>query len=241
MTEEQALKTLLESSPEFKGFYENERSKIKPPIDWIKDETLPGVIRSLYLPELKRSRIFIKRAPLEVEDAFEAARELRHLICTLNGFPGIEPVKLNFYTTRTNTIGLLANMLKDPLANEGLIEYGFDLWPYFDRTCEIQCNNPPFSFQDQPESKKERLQLVALYVQKSLVWELANSIKPRPNNQFNDWFQTNYPDVVSEAEEVLGWVKEAGFATPKQAEAILKEMIKRYEFEGTLKIGIIKK
>lgn len=115
---------LLRSSKEFLTFYQRERGKIAGTVIWAQDLSLPKGIdyRSTRLPTGAQV-IRLRRVPASLEDTMKIAHELQHLVLDTEGFPltGAPPE----FETVSSTLN---SMVHDPLVDQRLKAYGFDLW-----------------------------------------------------------------------------------------------------------------
>lgn len=239
IAEEYALNYLLNNSLEFANFYHNERYKINRHIFWAVNPSWDANISSMSFPDGEREFIIIlKQVPLQLADAFDAAHELRHLICNEQGFPFIGLTALGMQDNRNNQLaGIVANTINDPLANAGLIKYNFDLWGYYDQACSAQrvlIEQGSF-FPDQLDPLY-KLAYISFYVQKQLDWELACTVNPRKNNDFLDWLAISSPNSTKKAKSLLEWIKLIGYGSPQQAFIVFTELIKKFNREDILTI-----
>jgi hypothetical protein len=115
------ISKIYKESESFKLFFDNERHKVEKPIYWYVDSNLDSIMRcgELLLDEQSFAYwIRIKRSPIDIDEVFEAAHEIQHLIDKENGFPCVR-LKENFRSESSNKLArILANTVGDPLANE---------------------------------------------------------------------------------------------------------------------------
>ncbi|SMC63026.1 YecA family protein [Sporomusa malonica] len=235
--EQYALKDVLANSETFRSFYNSERDKIKNFIFWCIDPNLNAQMRTASMsmqgdPVVSIYIIIIKKAPIAAEDAFDVAHELQHLICADEGYCSIGWLDQKY--SRSNFASLIANITNDPTVNSRLAKFGFDLWAYYDKACSLQkgyfgkCNDNNIS---------DQRQLIPLYLQKALDWDVACKISKRSNNDFLNWFDNQYPISSAEARKKLEEIKQMGYDTPEKSQYILKNIIKSLGLDNILHVS----
>ena len=232
--ESYVLQNLLESSPQFKSFYEAERSKITRNIIWAYDPELDSNVRATYLPKIKENLIAFNTLPLSSEDAFDTAHELQHFICNEEGYPSVKLSELLAAQTNSNLAAALSSSLNDPIVNKRLLSFGFDLWAQYDKD---SAKEKAFMEKTaEPQSPTEKLYFTAYYVTKALLWDVCCLSSARNSNDFLEWYDSHFPNFSAEARETLAWIKEQGYETPEKAEAVYTKLITRFELDKSLKI-----
>lgn len=88
--EDFVISELLKSSKQFYEFYTNERSKIVGPVVWVQSESLPNGISARVSRKPSGKLIIriihLRKVPATIDDAYNVAHELAHLICDVEGF-----------------------------------------------------------------------------------------------------------------------------------------------------------
>ncbi|HWQ42295.1 MAG TPA: SEC-C domain-containing protein [Desulfosporosinus sp.] len=231
--ERYTLNTLLKKSKEFRAFYISERTKIVRPVIWGVDPSLSVNMRTGEVKDVL-NLIILKSSPIHLEDAFDAAHELRHLLLAQEGFPR---ASITDYGLRngfdTSFATILLNSVMDPLVNSGLVEFGFDLWGYFDKASQVQRHYRETLTQP-PLSNRQKYFEVSLYIQKMLDWEIANRRSPRPHDDFLEWFNLTFPIITQEATEILNEIRLIGYDTPEKVRLILTRIIEQYNMSDII-------
>ncbi|MDD2233562.1 MAG: SEC-C domain-containing protein [Desulfitobacteriaceae bacterium] len=231
--ESYALQNLLASSPEFKSFYNTERSKIRRNIIWAHDPELNSNVRATYLFKPKEHLLAFSTLPIPPDDGFDTAHELQHFICSEEGYPsvGISDILMQ---TSTNLASALSSALNDPIANKRLVPFGFDLWAQYDQASTNE--KKYFESTDEPQAPTEKLYSTAFYISKTLNWDVSCLFSPRKKNDFLEWYDAKFPNFSKEAKESLALVRKIGYETPEEATAVFTELIARFELDKSLKI-----
>ncbi|MDR3588010.1 MAG: SEC-C domain-containing protein [Desulfosporosinus sp.] len=234
--ERYTLNTLLKKSKEFKAYFISERSKIAKPVIWGVDPTLSASMRTGEIQGLL-NLIIVKKSPISLDDAFDAAHELRHLFLAQQGFPKASitdlGLKIEFDTTFAT---ILLNSIMDPLVNSGLTQFGFDLWSYFDKASREQRIVKERGLKE-PLQNKDRYLEVLFYIQKALDFELANTQSSRLSDDFMDWYKMMYPNTVREATEIINEIESLGFDTPDKARLILTKIVNQFNLNNIIIIS----
>ena len=224
--EQYILQDLLKESKIFKHFYMQERKKIKQDLHWCVDSAhIASKMRSLAILDEEKDTscayiILTQKAPISINDVFDAAHEIEHLVCYNQGYCAIEALVPDAIDISCK----FANILNDPIVNTKLAKYGFDLWAYYDECCSAQ----KISFGSCRESDpKDRIELICLYLQKALDWEVACGISPRADNHFLEWMAREFPDATLTAKSILGLIRMSGYETPEKSEKVFNIIIQR--------------
>ncbi|HWQ89565.1 MAG TPA: SEC-C domain-containing protein [Desulfitobacteriaceae bacterium] len=228
------LQDLLEHSPQFKSFYEAERSKISRNIIWAYDPELVSNVRATYLPKINENLIACKNLPLSSEDAFDTAHELQHFICNEEGYPSVKLSELLAGQTNSNLAIALSSSLNDPIVNKRLLPFAFDLWSQYDKDCASE--KTYMEKIDEPQAPTEKLYYTAYYIAKALLWDVCCLTSVRNSNDFLEWYDSHFPNFSPEARETLSWIKKLGYETPEKAEAVYTKLITQFELDKSLKI-----
>ena len=228
--ERYTLNTLLKKSKEFKAFFISERSKIAKPVIWGVDSTLSANMRTGEIQGIL-NLIILKKSPICVDDAFDAAHELRHVLLAQQGFPKASITDLGLKIGLDTAFATLLYSIMDPLVNSGLTQFGFDLWGYFDKASREQQRIV------KERGLREPLQAVLFYIQKALDFELANTQSSRLSDNFLDWYKMMYPDTVREATLIINEIKSLGFDTPDKARQILTKIVNQFNFNNIIIIS----
>lgn len=238
--EEKVLSRLLQESEQFKGFYQNERPKIKKELFWYLNPLLTSNI--ITQPIFSEKNIIlgyvvnIKSPILDTSESVPAIYELIHIILSEQGLTGLigltpEAAAIPEYVSfLQGTASALQNMLIGPLTNAILARNGFDIKGHYDSVNVIQRQQLELVTVE-PQHPLEKLYQVSFYIQKALDWEIACNGSPGETDDFLSWYEARYPVISAEAKEVLEWVKKTGYTSISKVRKIFKEIIKRYEAE----------
>ncbi|AGK95848.1 YecA family protein [Clostridium pasteurianum] len=239
--EEYILSKVKRESQYFNIFYENERQKIKRELLWLKKTIDSGANMSYgTLPFIEGNPycIAVKNVPILLEESFEAAHELQRIICLEEGFKTVkfkEGVEGNYSSLLCRVIN---DMIYDPIIDNRLIKYGFNLNDHYKKDDEIQIKT--IGIQPIESLSPDHVVFITtLYVKKTL--ELRN-IYPNINDEeveFNKWINKNYNGLVPFSKTILKFVEEVGYDTPEKIETIFDNMINALKLEEVLAIGII--
>lgn len=224
--EEVVLSELLKSSKEFQAFYEAERGKITRPITWIQDASLPDGIdyeaRKLPAGDLI---VALKRIPAILEDATSIAHELEHFIIDAEGFPSTTSKSKVFI--REQLSSTLNSVFHDPLVDSRLKMFGFDLWTDYEKEKTEAISDLEGAYCP-PPNHPVRILWMLHYVSDWLDWDLRNKAEHN-ENQYQLWFNTHFPAIAKEGQEMLTLVQRIGFDTPDKMGILLNEIIQKYE------------
>lgn len=222
--EEVVIGELLKSSKEFLAFYRAERTKIVEPVHWAQDLSLPvGIDYRSTILQTGAQVIRLRRVPAILEDATKIAHELQHFALDAEGFA--RTGAMNQFETISSALN---SMVHDPLVNSRLQIYGFDLWDDYETELKEsfrQLGATP----NPPSNHLGRMHWIFNYVGKILDWELACNKADKGNNEFQLWFDAQYPDIAKEAQNLLALVRDIGYDTPEKQTALFKKIIRRYD------------
>jgi hypothetical protein len=224
--EEDVISELLKASQQFESFYRSERIKIKEPISWIHDASMPE--GSSYEASRLRSGtllIKIRTMPVVSGEATNIAHELQHLIIDAEGFPSTTSNIHDLYHIELSTA--LNSMLHDPLVDSRLEKYDFDLWPNYYKEEEeaiSQFGKAPYP----PPNYLTKVFWILAYSSFILDWKLRNKTIENPS-KFQLWFDARFPAVTTEGQELLTLVQTVCFDTPEKMSILLNEIIQKYK------------
>jgi hypothetical protein len=215
---------LLESSKEFKAFYDAERPKITQKIEWIEGKSLPEGSPAKYghFDEYE-GVIKLRRIPAKVEDAMIIAHELQHAVVRSQGFPATRKA----IGADNKYIGLSTafnSMIHDSLVNKALQNYGFDLLEDFTKLKNKSLDE--LIEAPSPTSDSDKTHYVFNYVNNILLWEIIGAEK---DNKFQKKFESLYPELANEGQELLALIKSVGYDTPEKMRILIREIITRYK------------
>lgn len=238
--EEYMLSKVKRESQYFNIFYENERQKIKRELLWLKKTINSGENMSYgTLPFIGGNPhcIAVKNAPIPLEEAFGAAHELQRIICLEEGFKIVKS-KEGAAGNYSSLCRVINDMIYDPIIDNRLIKYGFNLDDHYKKDDEIQIKT--IGIQPIESISPEQVVFInTLYVKKTL--ELRN-IYPNINDEeveFNKWINKNYEGLVPFSKTILKFVDEVGYDTPEKVETIFDNMINALKLEEVLTVDYI--
>jgi hypothetical protein len=223
------LTGLLKGSDDFASFYATQRPKIRIPVYWAHDPTLPQGIdyRRTSLPARGIAVIRLRRIPPSLEDASMIAHEVQHLVLDAEGFPTAGVRDLEY----EDLSSALSSMIADPIVNSRLQNSGFDVRP--DLQDEIEESQRQLAtYPEAPTEYLSRLKWVFNYVAKVLEWSSVYGDATPGECPFATWFAARYPAVAREAEDLLALVRELGYTTPSEQRRLLDVVIRRYNLQN---------
>jgi hypothetical protein len=230
--ESEFLRDILVSSPEFKKFYETERTKITSPLIWIHNEKLrqgDQIIRGR-LAELRtyptgNVGIIIHNNPAQLSDVTIIAHELAHEIIREEGFPLVGQyhgcddriiIHLGF---------TLNNMIHDPLVIIKLQQCGFNLREEYQNECLEALEK---------YSKKERyagirsILLTFLYVQHLLENEILFPDSENPCTKLVGKIEEFHPECIAKGKQIYEFIKTNGFNSGDKVKRIYEKIYEIY-------------
>ena len=226
-SEEVVIGELINSSKEFRDFYESERKKIISPIQWVKDSSMPEGI-DFRATRLSNGKCFIRlrRIPVDLEDAIKIAHELEHFVLDAKGFHSIGATD-----GLENLASAISSMVSDLLVNEKLAEFGFGLQEDYENEAAEgmrqleQIEHPPSTWDG-------KLLWIVNYVSKLLDWEFVSG--SNSESDFQSWFDNKYPDIAKSGKKLRSIVKRIGYDTPEKQIRLFREVIQKYNLESLL-------
>ena len=233
--EEVVVGGLLESSEQFRAFYQDQRGKIIEPLHWAQDLSLPEGIDYRCTRFSTGERVIrLRRVPPTLGDAMSVAHELQHVILDSEGFPKIASKDWQYETVAST----LNSMVHDPLVDSQLQKYGLDLQEKL-RKEEREDIRQLEALPDAPTNHLGKMHWMFNYVGKILDWELASEKAESTVGEFQSWFDARYPDVAAEGQELLDLVKSVGFDTPEKMSTLFDEIIRRYKLGVFLFVVVV--
>jgi len=227
--EEFVLTELLERSPEFLAFYQAERPKIPGHLQWAQDSSLPQGIDYRYtcLPGVKLIRL--RRVPAVLADATKIAHELEHAVLDTDGFPSTGYA----HGKHEDLSSALTSMLHDPLVNARLRAYGFNLPADYEREVRKSKRSLASHIQS-PTHPSDRVRWTINCVGQVLEWRVAYHKTSAEQPEFHRWFNTRYPDLAPDTQDLLSLVDALGFDTPEKQAALFTQIITRYNLSPSV-------
>jgi hypothetical protein len=235
-SEQYAMSILWNNSELFVDYYNDQRKRLDNVL-WLKDNNLSANMRNGVVGDF--SFIIGKNMPIQINDTFDVAHELQHLICAREGYPFIslteygENLKIDL-----KYITILSNVLNDPKVNSRLSNFGFDLLSNYNKASKIQKMRRQNS-KDFFEKDLNMLFEVSLYIQKVLDWELILKTTNEKHNKFIEWYDYRFPNIAKEAKQLVKDIKEFGFETPEKCEKIFKHIIKYFNQKHVMEVTYV--
>lgn len=226
--EKSFLKQIVKRSGNFKRFHESERNKIKFPITWLKDEAIPRGISGRNSYNGKKGFMRLRNIPCKPEEDTLIAHELQHLLIYQEGFTATIPKEKKY----ENFSGVLTSMLHDPIVNEKLKRFEFDL----KKNYEDEDENSIDQLKENPTPKSElsKYQWIFQYVGRVLEWKVVYGSLNLNENKFFSLFHKKYPEITQRGKELLEIIEEKGFNTPEKMRELLKFIITKFGLNGYL-------
>lgn len=229
--EEYVLKQILEKNETFINYHQIERPKIRDPIKWVEDRSLPVGIdyRSTRMPTGEKV-IRLRNIPATEKDSTKIAHELQHLVMDYEGFPCTgAPDRYETISSALNSI------VHDLIVNEKLMRYGFDLKEDFKRE-EKEDLRQLRKYKESPKDRIEKFHWACNYISKVLDCNLIFGNESCHDDEFLDFFRDKYPDIVEESLELQRIIKEIGYDTPEKQYRMFREIILTYNLQGIIVI-----
>ncbi len=224
--EKEVLDELLKSSDCFKLYYGSKRMNIRKRIYWAFDLSIPyGINAAITRYETGERVIRLRRIPAELEDAFTVAHELEHLVLDEEGFITTFS-KEEKYETLSFTLN---DILLDPLVNDRLEAYGFDLKGNFNKQWDEALKQVK-GLQRHQQDNMIYTQWVFQLAEMMLEYEVA--YKSEPEGLFTgNIFELRYKRLVKDAKRLTGFIKEKGFKTPAKQREIVLQLLCKYNLK----------
>jgi hypothetical protein len=233
--EQFAVGAPLAESSEFAEFYRIERPKITDEIAWVENTDLPSGVDHRTTTVVGGQRMIqMRRMPADSSDAYAVAHELGHLVMEDEGFPGLAAQR-----GAEHVAAALNSALHDPVVDQGLRSYGFDPRPkYFlevsDAKAALERHSRP------PDDAAGKLQWLFNYLSKLLDWDAVRTDSDPRREAFQSWFERRFPQFRSQSQELYSIVREVGFDTPERMQRLFESIVRRYNLEGSLRIGTVR-
>jgi hypothetical protein len=221
--EEFVIEDVFDSSPEFRAFYEAERSKLDEPIHWVHDLGLPVGIdfRCTRLGEAVRV-IRLRRVPAVVQDAAGIAQQLEHFILDSEGFPATgAPRQYESLSSALNS------MIHGPIVYSKLGTYGFNFRELHEQQVK-EAINQLGKVRTAPVAHIQTAHWVFNYVGKLLEWELVSTPWDDTVGEFQSWFDPRFPAIAAKGGELFALVKAVGCDTPEKQAILFRKIITRF-------------
>lgn len=211
--EHRVLSFLLGHSERFSRYYMARRPQLNVTLFWAMDTGLPpGIDHYVTCMEGNRAVIRLRRIPPTIDDEFAIAHELQHLLVDEESFPVTAAEEQYEYLSST-----LNAVLHDPLANERLRAFGFDLAAHFlDEATRSQTSLTDNNGRPLPGPSNWVQQVHWTMNLLGLMLEHEAAFQTRQPSEFEVWFADCYPAVASEARRLLAMVHQIGYDTPAQ-------------------------
>ena len=230
-SEAEILTEILKGSPEFKNYYQTERTKIKTEVSWSLDNSLPVGINACVTRYQDGKRIIrLRQIPAPLNNAMSVAHELEHLRLDEEGFPLLTASPAYEFMAAS-----LSGMVHDVLIDTKLTSFGFDLKSKYLKEAE-ESRRQLMPVSKTPTDKMDRVAWIINYVSTLLDYESVRSKGLVENNEFNDWFQKKYPDIVRDAQKMIETVAKIGFDTPDKQNRLFSTLIDLYSLNGLFSI-----
>jgi len=230
--EDYALSVILNDYKPFSDFYNIERPKITKDVLWvIPEEEIAAEMLFGVIGDDECFLIAAKHFPVPVTQAFSAAHELQHLICRQEGYPSLTYFDMENWG-RCYINMHISDMINDPIVNARIVDYGFDLDEYINRTISVTKNSVGINNQN-PE---DLILLEVVYVKIHLYYEILKNKGIQKKNEYNEWFEQNYLGLLPRAEKLLNMIIKTGYDTPDKTVHVLRRAIRIYNLQDVLKI-----
>jgi hypothetical protein len=177
--------------------------------------------------------IRLKNIPARIKDAVKIAHELQHCLDDVNGFPHVG-FRENKYENLSSAIN---SMIHDPIVNQNLGGYGFDLSQEYEKELKETLDQlkiiPP-----EPTDRLSRVRWIINYAGHILERESSlNKEVARMDNRFESWFDDNYPKIALEGRSLLEMIRGIGFDTPQKQSVLFKRIIQKYALRNYIALN----
>ena len=208
--ESYALDEILKVDPAFKNFYENERFKVNKPIFFVQTHNTRSAASFGNLGD----EVYIiasKHSKYPAEDAIYVAHELEHLIFWSKGYKYIMS-----HNPNTRAHKFINDLIFDPLINNILLKYGFDIPSYLNLSDEIQMKIKPI--------REDSLLLSTLIVKRCLDYRNLNPKTKIEDTNFYKWVNKNFPSVIPLGYEILKIIEDIGLTSSHNNEVVMLKL-----------------
>ena len=234
INESKLLSDLIKNSPEFKNFYENERTNIKKPIIWVKSSDLSPeeqlqkrhLARAFFFPTGEIVAI-IRNNPCKLQDSSIIAHELAHFIFKEEGYP---QVGHNHHYDDDRGIKLLAftfnNAIQDPLVIKKMLSYGYDLKDEYLLECKEL--NEALKNPTSPKSELEEIYFAFSYLQSVLENRLLFGNEKTECSKNIETIYSKLNSVGRKGKKMLKIVDKHGIESPDSVRKIYEDIINSF-------------
>ena len=120
---------------------------------------------------------------------------------------------------------MLNDMVYDPIVNNRLLAYGFDIKSYLELQDRVQ-------MKIKGKSDDDLFLLQTLYVKRYFDYQnLQEDVTPE-SIKFNQWVQNNFPQLVAGSIEMINLINSIGRESKDQTEQILMNLIHLNGFQN---------
>lgn len=231
--EKDVVKDLLEFSPEFKNFYENEKISTFD-VKWWVDKNLENGINAMMFNGMvsgkPMSGIFIKRFPAPIEDVKTIAHELIHFIRN----DAKSAVRIVAYDQTNTKLGAeIASLIEDPIV-DGILQYnyGFDLISPYNEGLKKSKRNLRKVKHD-PQAYIGKVGLMFQYSGIVLEWELIKDTEALKNiHIFQNRFKLKYRLTSKMSDDLISIVHEKETDNFDNRKVIYNKIINKFELQN---------
>lgn len=225
-SEEEAIRVLIATDEQFKRVYDSERPKVRKPVVWVLDRSLPDGLWGRNTTTDRAHFLRFPILPIPETEGQNVAHELIHLVVDGEGFPGIG------YKNRQleNLAAALSSAFHDPLVHLRLEDYGYDLSPElhdelakFERELGRFCTPLP-----PPSNQVDRLHWTFNFLQQIIEWDRQTRGSPASDNDVLAWIALQYPGMFMEAVALEKMSKRYGYDTPEKLQRLFVAILNRY-------------
>jgi len=233
------IKYIMANDKNFKRFFRENRNTIDLELLWFKSDNLCSSM-SYGVPIIKNyGQVAIignkNYAPIEIEKSLEVAHELQHIICCQEGYKFVR-FKEGCGTETSTYPKAISDMINDPIVNNRIMKYNFNLYDYYKKADNIQMRSIGI-YPIEKVLHENLIFITTLYVKKTL--DLRNiypDIKDE-DVEFNKWIKKYYPEVIPISKQILKLVEVIGYNTPEKTESIFGKVISLLGLDDVLIIG----
>lgn len=250
--EEDVLKYILSSSPEFKDYYEKYRVDLKN-IHWIK--STPIVESNLGFQKGQKAKmtclggkdsldklIILEQIPPFLDDTYMIAHEIAHIIILEKGFPGVIPILSSDLSTdervaRIRVAAAMTNVIHDILCDSFLLDIGFSLGNLYQNTVEGTIENWR-SIKEPSDNSYDAYDLAFKYALTNLQGTVIEDGKVFLE-KYNTFFEDKFPRIAEEGRFILDMIGICGYDTPMELVFLYQELLNSMELNHIFRIKVV--
>jgi len=228
--ENEVVGGLLETSSQFKSFYQDVRGNITQTIRWVLDKDLKDTAYTRFVFDQEGRviplYIVLPRIPPNPEDDFIVAHELAAFLVVNEGYPLAYTLKPE--PSLHNLCTMLNDIFLTPLRDSMLERYGFDLERnYSSYTKLFYRQNVNFSCKPEIPGifDSNTLSMAFAYAKYTIYWEQLLHEAGTRDIEFKSWYEEYCPSALNDGEELFKMIQDIGWDKPNDVKRFLDWVI----------------